>query len=110
VSARAYRVSPRRSGGRRTRIHWDRLGRIALVLVFFAILFSYISPVVNFVNAWRGAHETDAQLQELRQEHDRLEAKAAALRSPNAAVLQARRLGLVLDGERSFVVRHLPHH
>ena len=80
------------------------------MLVFFAILFSYISPVVNFVNAWRGAHETDAQLQELRQKHDRLEAKAAALRSPNAAVLQARRLGLVKDGERSFVVRHLPHH
>jgi cell division protein FtsB len=80
------------------------------VLVFFAILFSYISPVVNFVNAWRGAHETDAQVQALRQEHDRLEAMAAALRSPNAVVEQARRLGLVKDGERSFVVRNLPHH
>ncbi len=80
------------------------------MLVFFAILFSYISPVVNFVNAWRGAHETDAQVQALRQEHDRLEARAAALRSPNAVVEQARRLGLVKDGERSFVVRNLPHH
>jgi cell division protein FtsB len=80
------------------------------VLVFFAILFSYISPVVNFVNAWRGAHETDAQLQALRQEHDRLEARAAALRSPTAVVEEARRLGLVKDGERSFVVRNLPRH
>jgi cell division protein FtsB len=79
------------------------------VLVFFAILFSYISPVTNFVDAWRGAHEADAQLASLRREHDRLEAKAASLKSPNAVAEEARRLGLVMDGERSFVVKNLPH-
>lgn len=79
------------------------------MLVFFAIVFSYISPVVNFVDAWRGAHDTDSQLTALRNEHDRLEAKAATLRSPNAVAEEARRLGMVLDGERSFVVRNLPH-
>jgi cell division protein FtsB len=109
VSARAYRVSPRRSGTRRrTRIHWDRLGRIALVLVFFAIVFSYINPVVNFVDAWRGAHQTDAELSALRREHDRLEAKAASMQSPNAVAEAARRQGMVLEGERPFVVKHLP--
>jgi cell division protein FtsB len=109
VSDRRYRVSPRRSRGRRTRIHWDRLGRIALVLVFFAILFSYISPVMNFVQAWRGAHDTDAQLASLRQEHDRLQAKADSLKSPNAVAEEARRLGMVMESERSFVVKSLPH-
>lgn len=79
------------------------------MLVFFAILFSYISPVVNFVNAWRGAHDTDSQLSALRQERDQLEAKAASLKSPNAVAEEARRLGLVLNGERSFVVKDLPH-
>jgi cell division protein FtsB len=108
VSARAYRVSPRRQGGRRTRIHWDRLGRIALVLVFFAILFSYISPAMNFFDAWRGSHSTDAQLQALQQEHKRLAAKAASLKDPNAEIEEARRMGMVLDGERSFVVKNLP--
>jgi cell division protein FtsB len=110
VSARAYRVSPRRStGGRRTRIHWDRLGRIALVLVFFAILFSYISPITNFFDAWRGSHQTDAQLVTLRNEHDRLETKAAALKSPNAVAEAARRNGMILNGEHSFVVKGLSH-
>jgi cell division protein FtsB len=109
VSARAYRVSPRRSGHRRTRIHWDRLGRIALVLVFFAILFSYINPVVNFFDAWRGSHTADSELASLRAEHDRLEAKAQSLKSPNALAEAARRNGLVLDGERSFVVKSLRH-
>ena len=109
MSARAYRVSPRRRpGGRPTRIHWDRLGRIVLVLVFFAILFSYISPVTNFVDAWRGSHDTEAQLSELRREHDHLAAKAASLEDPNAAVKEARKLGMVLPGERSYVVKSLP--
>jgi cell division protein FtsB len=109
VSARAYRVSPRRTSGRRTRIHWDRLGRIVLVLVFFAIVFSYISPVLNFVDAWRGAHDTDSQLAALKAEHDRLEQKAASLKSPNALVEAARRNGMVRSGEGSFVVKGLPH-
>ena len=78
------------------------------MLVFFAILFSYISPVMNFVNAWRGAHDTDAQLASLRHEHDRLQAKADSLKSPNAVAEEARRLGMVMDGERSFVVKNLP--
>ena len=79
------------------------------MLVFFAILFSYISPVANFVDAWRGSHQVDADLASLRQEHDRLEAKAASLKSPNAITAEARRLGLVMEGERSFIVKHLPH-
>jgi cell division protein FtsB len=79
------------------------------VLVFFAILFSYISPVVNFVDAWRGAHQVNADLASLRREHDQLEAKAASLKSPNAIAAEARRIGLVMAGERSFVVKHLPH-
>lgn len=79
------------------------------MLVFFAILFSYISPVMNFVDAWRGSHETDSQLAELKNEHDRLEAKAVALKSPNAVAEAARRSGMVLNGEHSFVVKNLPH-
>jgi cell division protein FtsB len=79
-----------------------------LVLVFFAILFSYISPVTNFVDAWRGSHDTEAQLSELRREHDRLAAKSASLEDPNAAVTEARKLGMVLPGERSYVVKSLP--
>jgi len=79
------------------------------VLVFFAIVFSYINPVVNFVDAWRGAHQTDSELAALRREHDRLEAQAESMKSPNAVAEAARRQGMVLEGERSFVVKNLPH-
>ena len=78
------------------------------MLVFFAILFSYISPAINFFDAWRGSHATDAQLQSLQQEHKRLAAKAASLKDPNAEIEEARRMGMVQAGERAFVVKNLP--
>ena len=49
-------TTPADPGRPASRIHWDKLGRVVLVLVLFAILFSYINPVVNFVDAWRGSH------------------------------------------------------
>lgn len=80
-----------------------------LVLVFFAILYSYISPAMNFVDAWRGSHDTEAQLQALRQEQKHLAARAESLKDPNAVAEEARKMGMVVEGERSFVVKGLPH-
>jgi cell division protein FtsB len=110
VSARAYRVAPRRSaaGRRKSRIHWDRLGRIVLVLVLFAILIGYVNPLLNFVGAWRSSHAEQSQLQALRREKSHLAAKAASLRDPSTAAEEARRLGMVAPGERGYVIRGLP--
>jgi cell division protein FtsB len=109
VSARAYRVAPRRRTGGRpaSRIHWDKLGRVVLVLVLFVILFSYVNPAVNFIDAWRDSHTQRSQLQELQHQHARLAAKAAALEDSGAAAEAARKLGMVAPGERSFVMRGL---
>jgi cell division protein FtsB len=109
VSARAYRVAPRRRtrGRPASRIHWDKLGRVVLVLVLFVILFSYINPAVNFVDAWRDSHAQRSQLQRLQHQHSRLAAKAASLDDPSAAVEAARKLGMVAPDEHSFVIRGL---
>jgi cell division protein FtsB len=111
VSVPAYRVAPRRKtrGRPASRIHWDRLGRVLLVIVLFLILLSYINPVVNFVDAWRGSHAERSQLQQLGREHARLVAKAASLHSPSMASEQARKLGMILPGERPYSVKGLPH-
>jgi hypothetical protein len=87
VSARAYRVAPRRrtGAGPASRIHWDRLGRVILVLVLFAVLASYVRPAIGFFDAWRGANDERAQLHQLSEEHTRLVAKAAALKNPGTA-------------------------
>ena len=111
MSTRAYRVAPRpRSGGRAaSRIHWDRLGRVVLVLVLFAILASYVSPLINFIDAWRGSHVERSQLQALSQQHANLVKKAASLQAPGATAERARRLGMIASGERAYVIKHLGH-
>ena len=63
---------------------------------------------MNFFDAWRGSRDTNSQLQALQQEHKQLAAKAASLKDPNAEIEEARRVGMVQPGERSFVVKNLP--
>jgi cell division protein FtsB len=109
VSARAYRVAPRaRAGGRASsRVHWDKLGRVVLVLVLFVILALYVGPVVNFVDAWKDSRAEQVALQSLREENASLRSRAVVLSDPDAAERAARRLGMVAAGERSYVVRGL---
>ena len=110
-AARGYRMRPaprRRSSGRpRSRIHWDKLGRVVLVLVLFGILASYIGPTIGFVNAWRDSGAKREQLRRLKDQNERLKARAAAVDGPAEAEQSARRLGMVAVGERAYVIRGL---
>ena len=108
MTARAYasRPGPRR---RRTRVNWDRLGRIVLVVVLFAVLASYLNPVVNFVDAWRDSKSTKQELRDLAVENAKLRARAADNSSDPVMLREARKLGMVRPGERSYVIHNLPH-
>jgi cell division protein FtsB len=109
VSAHGYRLyRARGSRRRRSRIDWDRLGRIALVLVLFAILVSYLNPVVNLVDAWRDSHSGRDNFAALAKENRELRERKTALGDPETIEREARRLGMIEPGERSYVIRHLP--
>ena len=77
------------------------------MIVLFVILLSYVNPAVNFFDAWRDSRAQRSELVELRQEHERLAGKAAALEDSGAAARAARKLGMVAEGERSYVIRGL---
>ena len=106
MSSRAYRVAPRRRtvGRPVSRVDWERLGRICLVLVLFAILVLYVNPVVNFIDAWRDARAESEQLAELKVENRELRERAAALEHSDAAERGARMQGMVQPDERSVVI------
>jgi cell division protein FtsB len=109
-AARGYRLRPApraRARGGASRIRWDRLGRVALVIVLFAVLASYINPAVNFIDAWRDSRAEYSQLRELRDENAKLRERLTALDGPGAAERAARRLGMVVPGEGSYVIRGL---
>lgn len=100
----ARRLGPRQ---RASRIHWDRVGRTALVLVIFLVCLSYLRPGVDFVQSYRETTNAKAELRELQAENRALHNKVQA--ADDAAVLEreARRQGMVVPGERPYVIHGL---
>ena len=90
-----------------SRVDWERLGRIALVLVLGAILILYVNPVVNFLDAWRDSRSESSQLADLKDENRELRERAATLAESDAAERGARGLGMVEPDERSVVIDQL---
>src|SRR6201992_3723057 len=68
------RPAARRPGARRgaSRIKWDRVGRIALVLVLFAVAYSYLNPAVDLFKTYRSTSAAKAEFHELLHENKRL--------------------------------------
>jgi cell division protein FtsB len=104
-AARGVRLAPRRHG---SRIHWDRLGRVVLVFVLFAVLASYLNPLVNFFHTWQDARSGKTALVKLRAENTSLRSQARALSNPAVLVRVARDQGMVRPGEQSYVIHGLP--
>ena len=102
----------RRPVARRTRrrsgIRWDRVGRTALLLVLGVILLLYISPVSHWISQSRTADQDRAELQQLERENAELKRRRETLNRPEAVEQEARRLGMVREGERPLVVQGLP--
>jgi hypothetical protein len=103
------RAAPRRVGRRvgPSRVRWDRIGRVALVLVLFGVLVSYLNPVVNLVDAWRDSNAGEERLVELKRENAGL--RGAVDRAGSTATMEreARKLGMVKPGERAYVIEGL---
>jgi cell division protein FtsB len=89
---------------RRTQIRWDRLGRWALIAVLGFVVYLYIGPAANWVSAYREAGRKRAEVAELKAENKRLRERRKELRDPAALEREARRLGMVKAGERSYVI------
>ena len=93
---------------RRTTIRWDRLGRLALLGTLIVILLLYISPAKHWLQQSSTAGEQRNEVQELTQENEQLKKRLHALKDPGALEQEARRMGMVRQGERAYVIEHLP--
>jgi cell division protein FtsB len=90
-----------------SRVRWDRIGRIALVLVLFGVLVSYLNPLVGLLEAWQGSKASQQQLVELKREKVELTQQLEDASSPATLEREARRLGMVKPGEHAYVVHGL---
>ena len=92
---------------RRTRIRWDRLGRWALIGVFAFVLYLYIGPAARWVTTYRQAKEKRSEVAALQTENRRLRDKQRTLERRSSMEQEARRLGMVKAGEKSYVIEGL---
>src|SRR3954470_359780 len=93
-------------GAAALRVRWDRVGRVALLLLLLLVALAYVGPARSLLSTWRESGAKQAQVQTLQREHDALLRRARALRDPRTVQTEARRLGMVEPGERSYVVRN----
>lgn len=90
------------------RIRWDRVGRVALLLVLLLIVYLYVGPVRSWWSTWQDSKAKQAQVTRLERENATLRARRAALGTPQALEREARKMGMVRPDERPFVVKGLP--
>jgi len=97
-AAEASTAAPRRRPAARrgqSRIHWDRLGRVALTLVLGAIMISYLNPLIGFVHTYRGSSAAKAHLHQLVLENKALHRRVQSTNDPSVLERAARRQGMI---------------
>jgi hypothetical protein len=102
---------PRRPGQRMGigRIRWDRLGRMAMLLVLAALVFLYLSAGAHLLSSWKQSQRDNAAVSVMEREHRTLLREHNALSSQSNLELGARQLDMTRPGERPYVVTGLPH-
>lgn len=98
----------RARAGARGKIRWDRVGRLALLGTLGVILLLYISPAKHWLEQSRTANAQKQELQTLNAENASLKRRLRGLRNPATLESEARRLGMVKEGERSYVIENPP--
>jgi hypothetical protein len=113
----AQRPAPRRRPAARkrrpaarsgpSRIKWDRIGRIALVVVLAAVLYSYFNPAINFVETYTATTAAKAERHQLLRENQRLHEVVQSADNPIVIDREARSQGMVAEGETPIVIHGL---
>ena len=96
----------RRPGARSgpSRIKWDRIGRIALVLVLFAVAYSYLNPAIDLFKTYQSSTAAKAEFHTLLRENKQLHHAVKSAGQPAVVAGVARKQGMIAKGETPFVL------
>ncbi len=110
VTARTRRSSERglARAGRAGRIRWDRISRIALLGTLGVILLLYVSPAKHWLEQSSTRSAQREELLRLNAENAGLKRRVRAFSNPGSLEQEARRLGMIRRGERSYVIENSP--
>ncbi len=103
---------PRRvaSRGNSVRVRWDRLGRVALLVVLLVVAGLYVQQGLSLLSTRSQAAQQQAIVRTLTRQNAQLVKERNSLNDPSTIERDARALGMVKAGERPYVVTGLPNH
>lgn len=106
----APRPRPRRVPSRDpwSRVRWDRVGRVGMLIVLGIVAVLYAEHLVSYLSTRSQADRELAAVQSLARQNRRLSAEQQSLGQPATIQHEARALGMVRAGERAYVVTGLP--
>ncbi len=98
-----------RAGGK-VRVRWERLGRIALLVVFAVVAVLYVKQGLALLSTHSQAQGQLNVVARVARENAGLRAEQRSLNDPATIERDARALGMVRPGEHSYVITGLASH
>ena len=92
------------------RVRWDRVGRVSLLIVLAVVLGLYVNQAQSYFSVRSQNDQQMATAIALERQNRQLAAEQQMLQEPATIQRDARKLGMVRRGERSYVIiGHLGH-
>ena len=108
--APASRARGSSSGSHRfARVRWDRVGRTGLLIVLAVVAGLYLQQAIEYLSTRSAANQQRATAVRIARENAVLQREQQQLKDPTTIKRDARALGMVHSGERSYVVIGLPN-
>jgi cell division protein FtsB len=85
-------------------VRWDRVGRVALLIVLAVVAGLYVQDAMSYLATRSQANQQQAIVKQLSRQNAALAAQQRSLQDPATIRRDARALGMVLPGERPYVV------
>jgi cell division protein FtsB len=86
------------------RVRWDRAGRVGLLVVLTVVVGLYVQHTLSYLSVSSQASQQESIVDQLASQNRQLAAQQRSLNQPATIVRDARALGMIRPGERSYVI------
>ena len=92
----------------RLRVRWERVGRVALLVVLAVVIGLYAEHAISFFTARSAANRQNAIVARLKHQNAYFEQRRRSLNDLSTILVQARKLGMVRPGEQPYAITGQP--
>jgi cell division protein FtsB len=86
------------------RVRWERVGRYGLLFVLMVVVGLYVEHTLSYISTRSQSDQQRAAVQQLTRQNRELAQELRSLNDPTTIVRDARALGMVRPGERSYAM------